>query len=56
MAGTGGTICAAHGWDTFISKLLPRGPQRGREIIDIGDTSGTHDMIEEGGVEGDASI
>jgi len=47
---------STHWRDTFISELLPRGPQRGCEIINIGDTARAHDMIEEGNIEGDAGI
>ena len=36
--------------------LLRMKEETGAEIIDIGDTSRAHDMIEEGGVESDASI
>ena len=50
------TTCAAHGGDSFVSKLLPGGPQRRGEVVDIGDTSGAHGVIEKGSIEGDASI
>jgi hypothetical protein len=52
--GTGTTLSNA--LRILTSQRLPCGPQRGCEIIDIGDSSRAHYLIEEGSVEGDASI